>query len=285
MNILFLIYNRPAYTFKVFEKIREAKPQKLFIAADGPKPDKKGDAEKCLEARKIVERIDWPCEVKTLFREKNLGCKIAVSGGISWFFEQVEEGIILEDDCLPNQSFFSFADLMLEKYRNNSKIMHVGGTNFQSGEERGSDSYHFSHCVHIWGWASWRRAWQTYDLEMRDLDSFISSKKIDDFFSDKRASKFWISLFRHIKNKNVDTWDTQWAFALMKSDGLAITPNVNLVENLDDKKLHRPTSKLDQIKDPLLIETDKEADTQLTETLYIKSPWQRLWSAFISLIN
>ena len=180
--ILFLIFNRPDTTFKVFEEIRKIKPAKLYIAADGPRPNVIGEEEKCTASRNIIKQVDWDCDVKTLFREKNLGCKIAVSSAISWFFENVEEGIILEDDTFPTQSFFWFCQELLDFYRNDSRIMHISGNNFQLGKIRGEGSYYFSKYNHIWGWATWKRAWRFYDVSLNTFPIFVQRKVIKNIF-------------------------------------------------------------------------------------------------------
>lgn len=283
MNVLFLIFNRPYETYRVFEQIRKAKPSKLFIAADGPRKNNLNDLKLCKDAREIVSKIDWPCTISTRFQENNLGCKMHVSSAISWFFNQVDQGIILEDDCLPDQSFFYFAELMLEKYKNISEIMHINGTNFQFGNKRGDASYYFSRCPHVWGWATWKRAWQQYDVEMNNLNQYIKSKKIYDLFEKKLSAKFWISLFKHIKSKKIDTWDAQWAYTIMKSCSLAVTPNYNLVKNIgfgissthtrsNNNKLEQESSHLPSIIHPKTISPNTGADTFLIEKIYLK-PW------------
>ena len=165
--VLFLIFNRPETTIQVFSAIKKAQPNRLYIAADGPRPEYPDEVNHCKIARTIATNVDWDCEVKTLFRDQNLGCRLAVSQAIDWFFEQEPEGIILEDDCLPNQSFFWFCKELLEKYRNETRIMHIGGTNFQFGKNRTNYSYYFSRYAHIWGWASWRREWKYYDEKLK----------------------------------------------------------------------------------------------------------------------
>jgi len=200
--VLLLIFNRPDLTAKVFESIRKMRPRQLFIAADGPRSNVKGELNKCLLARKVVGRVDWQCKVKTLFQSENLGCGLGPVTGINWSFDNVESGIILEDDCLPNESFFYFCQELLHYYRNNPKIMHISGDNFQMGRRRGNASYFFSEYTHNWGWATWRRAWKYYDYEL------LNSKKR-----------------KHI-------WDKQWLMTIQKQRGLAILPNVNLVSNI-----------------------------------------------------
>jgi len=188
--ILFLIFNRPDTTQKVFNAIRKAKPKQFFIAADGSPPDREGEIEKCQKSRKIATSVDWDCEVKTLFRDKNLGCKIAISSAIDWFFENVEEGIILEDDCLPHQSFFWFCQELLEYYRNDTRIMHISGDNFQFGRKRGEGSYYFSKYSHVWGWATWRRAWKCFDINMKSFEEFKAENQINSIFQSKQQQKY-----------------------------------------------------------------------------------------------
>jgi len=177
--ILFLVFNRPNTTQRVFNVIRQVKPKQLFVAADGPRRDKGADEEKCEATREIVKQIDWDCEVKTLFREENLGCGKAVSSAITWFFENVEEGIILEDDCLPNLDFFGYCEELLDRYRDNREVMFIGGDNFQKGKKWGDASYYFSAYNHVWGWATWKRTWDIYDFKLdsineNDIDSILN---------------------------------------------------------------------------------------------------------------
>jgi hypothetical protein len=168
--ILFLVFNRPETTARVFEAIRNAKPSRLYIAADGPRDFIYNEYAVCAKTREIASRVDWDCDVETLFRAENLGCKAAVSSAISWFFSHEEEGIILEDDCLPCESFFYFTTILLEKYRHDERIAHIAGSNFQDGKKVGDGSYYFSDLYNIWGWATWKRVWKDYDAELRLLD-------------------------------------------------------------------------------------------------------------------
>lgn len=269
--VLFLVFNRPDTTERVFEQIRIAKPTKLFIAADGPRDDKEGEIERCSKVREIVKKVDWDCEIKTLFREKNLGCKMAVSSAISWFFENVEEGIILEDDCLPNQSFFSFCSSLLVHYRDNSHIMHISGTNFQNGKIRGQGTYYFSKYPLVWGWASWRRAWKLYDLEMNNLELFLKSNSIENISHDKDEQAFWLNYFAIVHSGKINTWDIQWLFSILFRNGLSIIPNKNLISNIgfgieathtigESKFSNLPIKKLDKIVHPAFIKREFEAD-------------------------
>jgi len=228
--VLFIVFNRPETTVRVFEQIRLVKPRYLFVAADGPRKNSPADVKNCELVRELINKsIDWDCEVKKLYRDQNLGCRLAVSSAVTWFFDNVEEGIILEDDCLPHSDFFSFSKTLLEKYRNESSVMHISGDNFQFGVNRGNTSYYFSRISHIWGWASWRRAWKAYDVNMTDYPAFLQSDK--PFFLNKRLEKYWHFHFKRMY-KGADTWDYQWTYAIMKKQGYCIIPNVNLISNI-----------------------------------------------------
>lgn len=228
--VLFLIFNRPDTTRRVFEAIRQAKPVRLFVAADGPREDRQGEAEKCAQVRSIIENVDWDCEVVTLFREKNLGCRKAVSSAIDWFFEKTEEGIILEDDCLPSQSFFMYCQELLEYYRNDTRIMQISGSNFFKSDIE--ESYFFSKYGPIWGWATWKRAWKYYDVTMRFWPEIKLKKMHYDFCFDEDEVKAREDIFDSVYNGAIDTWDYQWVFAKLVNNGLSITPIENLISNI-----------------------------------------------------
>jgi hypothetical protein len=235
--ILFLIFNRPELTKKVFEKIREVRPTYLYVAADGPRFDYPDDKQLCSLSRQIVEEgIDWPCEVKYLFRNENLGCGLAISGAISWFFNQVEHGIILEDDCLPNSSFFSFCEEMLVKYAHAENIGAISGTNFFNSISTGN-SYAFSYYGGNWGWATWRRAWLQFDLDVLNL-AYHPTREfyfLDNRFKNKNQVLGLKNLFRSvISNQNLvnSTWDFQWFFIRLKNNLISIVPSVNLITNI-----------------------------------------------------
>ena len=228
--ILFLIFNRPDTTEKVFEKIREIKPSQLFVAADGPREGNEKDKINCKAARSIATYVDWDCEVKTLFRDSNAGCGKAVSCAITWFFEHVEEGIILEDDCLPNPSFFFFCQEILKKYRFDHNIFHVSGSNYQYGKKRGKGDYYFSKLSHIWGWATWKRAWDRYDFSIEAEDLLVH--KAYPLKKDALLRQEWKTVFSDFRTNCVDTWDYQWLLTCWKYDGISIIPNKNLIYNL-----------------------------------------------------
>ncbi|WP_405410848.1 nucleotide-diphospho-sugar transferase [Maribacter sp. Asnod1-A12] len=231
--VLFIIFNRPEQTRKVFEMIREAKPKKLYVAADGPRPNRT-DEQRCRETRSIVDLVDWDCEVKTFFRNENVGCGLGPKGAIDWFFENEEEGIILEDDCLPSASFFKFCSELLEKYRDNSQIMHIGGSNFQNGYVSDADhSYYFSYFSHEWGWASWRRAWKHYDFKVASYPELKKKGYFDNFFSNFIEKKYRLSKIEKTLNaKEVSWWDYQWDYTKLVNSGLSIIPHQNMIKNL-----------------------------------------------------
>lgn len=230
--VAFLVFNRPDTTEKVFEEIRRARPPRLLVVADGPRPDKPGEAEKCEAARAIIERVDWPCEVLTNYSDVNLGCKRRVSSGLDWVFDTVEEAIILEDDCLPHPTFFRFCEELLEKYRDDERVMMISGDNFQFGRKRTEYSYYFSRYVHIWGWASWRRAWKYYDVDMKLWPDIRDGRWLYDVLGDKKAVSYWSNIFEKVYKGKIDTWDYQWLFTNWVHNALAVMPNVNLVSNI-----------------------------------------------------
>jgi hypothetical protein len=287
--ILFLVFNRPDVTQKVFNRIREVKPKYLFIAADGARIDKEGEVEKCLKVRKIIDQIDWECEVKTLFREKNLGCKIAVSSAISWFFEHVEDGIILEDDCLPHYSFFNFCENLLEKYRDDKRVMMISGSNFQCGNSYGDGSYYFSRFAHIWGWATWKRAWKLYDVETKNFSKFIEQNKFDEvIFDHEELKRKWIGDMNRVANNIINTWDYQWSYAVFSNFALSATPNVNLISNIgfahqdatftqgfDPMVANLPASEIAEIIHPTFVMPSRKADDYIAKNIYFRSGYKK----------
>ena len=229
--ILFIIFNRPDVTRKVFGAIRQAQPMKLFIAADGPRTNTPSDVKLCDEAREIVKNIDWTCDVQVLFRNTNAGCKVAVSSAITWFFNNVEEGIILEDDCLPSESFFPYCEQMLRLYKDDKRIMLISGYNKQNTWRVTKNDYFFSNLGGIWGWATWKRAWSQYDLNMKNLDDFINNHYFEYLLGDS-VGKTRKKQILDVRNNKVDTWDYQWAFARHINSGMAIVPSKNTVKNI-----------------------------------------------------
>jgi len=270
--ILFLIFNRPDVSQEVFNQIKIVKPMYLYVAADGPRTDRTDDTKYCKQTREIINQVDWECDLKTLFRNENLGCGKAVSGAISWFFDQVECGIILEDDCMPDLSFFPYCEELLIKYKADEQVMLIGGNNFQNGIIRGKGSYYFSHYPHIWGWATWRRAWQHYDFSMKNIEYFFNTG-IYKIFRTNKEIRYWKKKLDKVISGKINTWDYQWVYSIWINNGIAITPNTNLVINLGIRNSSTHTFLHDsykevkdfcEIKSPLVhpfLKIDKIADT------------------------
>lgn len=245
--ITFLIFNRPDTTARVFEEIRRARPPKLLVVADGPRPNRPGEAEKVAATRAIVEQVDWPCQVLKNYADTNLGCKRRVSSGLDWVFQIVDEAIILEDDCLPHPTFFRFCEELLEKYRDDERVMHITGTNFGFVPCKSESSYYFTRYNHVWGWASWRRAWRHYDVNMKLWRSVKNKKAYLRIFTNQAEKKFWRKTCDAVCDGMIDTWDYQWAFASMVRNSIAIAPNTNLISNIGFTQGATHTPKLNRI--------------------------------------
>ncbi len=232
--VLLIIYNRSNSLRRVIQKLRDQKIEKIYIAADGPNREKEGDVEKVLQARKVLEEIDWDCKVYKLYREINIGCKQGVAEGLNWFFENEECGIILEDDCLPNESFWLFCNELLEKYKDNYNVMTISGTNSQDGVLRGEATYYFSRYNHVWGWATWRRAWINYNGNLAGWKEYRKSASWKELFKDPIERNYWEDIFDEISygKKKWDAWDYPWTFSIWKINGINIMPNYNLVSNI-----------------------------------------------------
>jgi len=282
--ILFIIFNRPFETKRVFDSIRKAKPKELYVAADGPRLNNIKDIENSKLTREIVKNIDWHCNVNYLFREDNLGCKVAVSNAINWFFENVEEGIIIEDDCLPNDSFYKFCSILLEKYRLDIEVMHISGTNFQNHNSDSNDSYYFSRITHVWGWATWKSAWKKYDQLLIDFNETNLKNIFKKNKFNRESFTYFLKAFKNVKENKLDTWDYQWTYTVWKENGLAIIPNVNLVSNIgfntnsthtiDGGEIYGnlKTNNFEKIVHPILKVVNINADNYTFEKWFVKRP-------------
>lgn len=278
--VLLLAYNRADLTRVVFSTIRGVRPRHLFVAADGPRPDRPDDPSKCAAARAETEAVDWPCEVQRRYLRRNLGCGRAVSSAISWFFDQVEEGIIVEDDVLPDASFFPFCAALLQRYRDQPRVMHIGGINLQFGRRRGWASYYASRYSHIWGWATWRRAWRHYDYRLDRLAEFGETRRIDTISPDAREQRFWMDTFGTHRQGLIDNWDAQWLFTVWDRDGIALLPNRNLICNIgvgpeathtvrmNPRYVRMPTRPLRWLVHPGSLEPNRAADAFTFQTLF-----------------
>lgn len=278
-----IIFKRPETTERVFEVIRQAKPSKLFVIADGPRTNREGEAEKCEATREIIEKVDWDCEVIKNYSDINLGCAKRVSSGLDWVFNQIEETIILEDDCIPHPSFFPFCEELLEKYRYDTRISTISAQNVQFGHRRTNYSYYFSRYSHCWGWASWRRAWQHYDLSIKLWKEVQAENLLNDILMDQKAVNYWQRIFNSVyENPTGITWDYQWTFTCWMQGSLSIIPNVNLVSNVgvgadathfnskaEFSFINVPTQKIEfPLKHPPFIVRNLQADIFTQKTVY-----------------
>jgi len=231
--VALFIFNRPDKTAVVLEKIRQAKPTTILVVADGPRPGKPGEKELCDQTRQsVLDALDWNPRVLTNFSQKNLGCRERIASGLSWVFEQVPEAIILEDDCVPDISFFRFASELLVHYRDNLQIGVISGDNFQPQPMQLDASYYFSLFNHCWGWASWRRAWQKYDDKMTLWPRLRNKGWLEKKFPKREHSLYWAQIFDAVHARRIDTWDYPWLFSLWSAGMLTALPRCNLVTNI-----------------------------------------------------
>lgn len=287
--ILLIIFKRPETTQKVFDSIRRVKPGRLFVAANAPRNNSGVENDKCLETRNILNQIDWECDLKTLFHEQHLECGISISSAIDWFFANVEQGIILEDDCVPHPDFFPYCEEMLNHYSDNETIKIISGDNFQNGQQRGSASYYFSAYPNIWGWASWRRTWVGYDLYLNNYSLAEFKNAVNFYFSTWNERQMWIDKFLTMKKQGVNTWDYQLAFKIWRDRGLCINPNVNLISNIgagedathtndsSSSILNKSVSSILPVKHALCVERDLAADMYFYKQNNHKTLIQLIW--------
>ncbi|HEX9782938.1 MAG TPA: hypothetical protein VGA56_09460 [Opitutaceae bacterium] len=290
--VALIIFNRVQTTERVFAELAKAKPRQLFVIADGPRPDRPDDIEKCAATRRIVERVNWECEVKTNFAEANLGCGRRPATGISWVFDQVERAIILEDDCVPHPSFFRFCDEMLDRYADDERVMMVSGNNFLPDGGSMKYSYTFFRFLNLWGWASWRRAWKHYDFEMETWPQRRHGDWMRTISSDPRIRAFWREIFDSVYTRTSmhDIWDYQFAYAVMGAKGVGIAPCCNLVSNIgwgadathttgDSSLANLPAREMRfPLKHPPEVACDREYDEMVFNNVFLhpESPRRRL---------
>lgn len=272
--VVLLMFKRPNTTKQVFEAIRKVQPRQLYIIADGPRVDKVGEAELCAETRAVVEQVDWECEVHKNYAETNMGLRERVASGLSWVFEQVEDAIILEDDCVPDPTFFQFCQDCLYKYRYDKRIMVVCGTNLLGEWKADTQSYCFSYHSHCWGWATWRRAWQYYDPEMSLWLNPEIKDRIKDVVCDRKIFDVYKQQFDSVYSNKINSWALRWLCARLSQSGLAIIPSRNLISNIGfDENATNTSSKFDSrsgistysltfpLDHPLCIARDKGYET------------------------
>ncbi len=277
--VLLIIFNRPDKVERLIDSLRPIKSKKVYVSADGPREDVPTDNVRCTLAREAISKIDWPCEVFTNFHERNTGADFGPEKALNWFFDNVDEGIVLEDDCLAHPDFFRFTEDMLSRYRDNEKIMMISGNNFQNGISRGEGSYYFSKYPSTWGWASWRRAWKHYDTKTSDYVEFMNKNTLDTICQSDNEKKYWTKFFEKINSGKLEHWDIKWIFAIWNNNGISITPNVNLVKNVGfgydathtfkhDDMMVVNTDEIGEIIPPSSITVNREADAYLFKHVY-----------------
>jgi hypothetical protein len=269
--VVFLIFNRRDLTEKVFDRIRQAKPTSLLVVADGPRRDRPDDEAKCRATREVVEKVDWPCQVLKNYSDVNLGCRQRIASGIIWAFQQVEEAIVLEDDCLPHASFFDYCAELLNHYRHDTRVMSISGDNYQQGQVRGPGSYYFSKYGTCWGWATWRRAWSHFDLSMSVWPAFRDSGALRHVCPDPVEHDYWHEIFEAMYAGKIDSWAYAWLFAGFVQNGLSPHPNQNLVSNIGfgpeathtmstSPVANLPSFDIGTIRHPPFMVADRDAD-------------------------
>ena len=232
--VLLIVWRRPDTLRQLIDAIRPVAPSRIFIACDGPNPINKYEAQKVVETRAVIDNeIDWCCDVKRLYSDVNHGCRLGVSRAITWFFQQVDSGIILEDDCIPHPDFFNFCTVLLDRFRTDTRVWCISGNNFQDGRWRGDGSYYFSRYNHCWGWATWRRCWNNFDSDLSLLPALSESSLISSIFDDPVERKYWIDIWQRLLSTGIpDSWAYRWTFTCLINGGLTALPNHNLISNI-----------------------------------------------------
>lgn len=232
-SVVLIVFNRPETTRQVFAAIAAARPSRLFLIADGPRADRLGEAERCAEVRQIISSVDWPCQVETNFASENMGCRRRVISGLNWVFSIVEEAIILEDDCLPDPSFFLYCADLLARYRNRPQVSMISGFNALEKDFPFEFSYYYSLLYHVWGWATWRRAWSQYDERLSAWPEIKKTGMLYELFPRKDFVVHWTQIFDGMHaGTGPNTWDYQWVYTCWMRNWLSVVPSRNLVQNI-----------------------------------------------------
>lgn len=292
--VIFIIFNRPDTTIRVFNEIRRYRPSRLLVVADGPRASRIGETERCSATRQIIESgVDWPCQVERCWSDVNLGCKARVSSGLTWAFSLVEAAIILEDDCLPDPSFFPYCEELLQRYAHDERIGSICGSNFKDRGSPTPNSYQFSRFSYIWGWASWARAWKNYDVTMKAWPELRNTGWLHGECSGHVEMDFWKTTFDAVSDGRIDTWDYQWIFTCWAHRMTSIVPSVNLISNIGfgaeathttgpSRWANLPTTAMEApLRHPNTVAIDHDADRRSAELQYYR-PWKRrLWDRWV----
>lgn len=277
--VVHIVFNRPDLAAASFERIRQQQPTDLFVIADGPRPDHPADIAQCAEVRDIVTNVNWKCQVRYDFADTNMGLQQRIVSGLNNVFAQVDQAIVLEDDCLPHDDFFAFCETMLDRYHHDERIVTVTGSNFQHGRQRGDGSYYFSKYNHCWGWATWSRAWALNDVSLEFWESWHHSSAWPAHCPDPVERKHWEQIFGKVRNGEINSWAYPWMASVWRADGLTATPNVNLVANVGfgEDATHttsaetgpaRPVAPLGEIQHPSRHAQDVDADRYVFDHTY-----------------
>ena len=276
--VLLIAFNRPESTARVLSSLAEIKPQKLYVACDSPRLERPEEAQRCEAVRALVSQMDWPCDVQTLFQPSNLGCRAGVTTALDWFFEQEEEGIVLEDDIVADPTFFPFCQELLERYRHDERVGVIAANNHQRRPPSDGSSYRFSIYSHCWGWASWRRAWRCNDPELRGWPAFRDGQWLEKL-GGKALARRWGPWLDQLSAGQIDTWDMIWQFSCWQQGFLTVIPAVELVENigfgvdathtLDERSpLGKPGSLRFPLRHPTVMQADRLRDQDTFRRLF-----------------
>ena len=267
------IFNRPHCTEQLVHALAVVSPANLFVIADGPR--NASDIELCKQTRAIIDQIDWPCNILKLYATSNMGCRESIPNGLNWVFEHVDTCIILEDDCIPQPSFFPFCQELLSRYKHDERVMTIGGHRSDGPNELGTESYYFSKYPSIWGWATWKEKWAKYDLSMSQWPELKNSNWLNKILKAPKAVAYWNRMFNHMKN-GLDTWDYALAYSCWLHNGLSIRSRVNMISNVGFGKDATHTHQTEMadnyanpidikfpLKHPTSISIDKEMDDRI----------------------
>lgn len=283
--VLYIAFNRPDLTAITFEQLRRQRPSVLYVAADAARPSRSGESDACQQVRDMVQQVDWPCESHYLFAENNMGCGRRISSAVTHVLQSHETVIVLEDDCVVEPSFFGYCEQLLEYYRDDTRIGTISGDNFQQGARRSDASYYFSKYPHCWGWATWRRAWKHFSLELTNWPALRSQNTLHHFCDEGRELDYWNWTFDQVHAKKVDSWALPWTLCCWLQNFLHVLPEVNLVSNIgfDAQGTHTtrkasfaelPTFPIGDLVHPRDMYRHREAD-QFADDLMYSGPWER----------
>lgn len=277
--VVLLVFNRPEHTARVLKVVRNARPEKLFVVADGPRKGNESDPELCARTRELLESVDWPCVVERSYSDENLGLKKRVITGLDWVFQQVEQAIVLEDDCVPGEDFFDFCGELLHHYRADPRVWAVSGDNFQDSQPRGESSYYFSKYFHCWGWATWRRVWTQFRSEIGFWPELRSSPRWKQLHEDAEEQEYWSWIYDRVRSGDINSWAFPFMLNMWRAGGLCAIPQTNLVTNIgfgvsgthchaESRLSEIPTGLMRSISHPGTVGPDACADRYTFTTVY-----------------